>query len=75
MAERRIHASHPDYEKLNDLADKIARAQNPHMHLGKVDLDETMCRVLVAELEAAMEKELEGGPFADFLNQAAFTKK
>lgn len=65
--ERRVKKSHPDYAKLNDLADKIAKAKNPHLFKGDIDMDNIEYNALQQILEDAMADELEGGRFADFM--------
>ncbi len=72
MPERRVVKSHPDFKRLNDLADKIAHANNPHLfydmkEFGK--LPEAERNVVISELEEDMERELEGGVLRDFIDE------
>jgi hypothetical protein len=72
MPERRVFKSHPDFTRLNDLADKIARANNPHLFYDLKDfgkLPEPERNVIITELEEAMERELEGGVFRDYIDE------
>jgi hypothetical protein len=68
MPERRIMASHPDYNTLNGLSSMIAMAKNPSYHRINMDLPETERRALIQILEDEMLGELEGGAFADYIN-------
>jgi hypothetical protein len=54
--EARVYASDPAYEKLNDLAQKIAWAKNPQMFIGEVDVDPLMQKCIISDLEEAMEE-------------------
>jgi hypothetical protein len=68
MPERRIKASHPDYETLNGLSSMIAMAKNPRFHRIEIDLPEIEINALIQTLEDELCKELEGGAFADYIN-------
>lgn len=67
MSERRITKSHPDWKKLDDLSNKIAIAKNPHVH--RLNIPKTEQQAIIQTLEDEMEKELEFGRFADFINE------
>lgn len=68
MPERRIKASHPDYNTLNGLSSMIAMAKNPNFHRIEMDMPESERHALIQTLEDEMQGELEGGEFADFIN-------
>lgn len=84
MAERRVTRSHPDWKKLDELANAIAVATNPQAHwMGQetplydgasetvrayMDLAEPERQALIQILKDKMEEELEGGRFTDFIN-------
>ena len=73
--ERRITKSHPDWEKLDKVANDLAIATNPQVFFW--GLDETGRPTVIDELERiatiekvkdAMAEQLEGGRFADWIN-------
>ena len=72
---RRITKSHPDWERINRVANDLAIAINPHIFFW--GSDETGQPVVIDELERiatiekvkdAMAEQLEGGRFADWIN-------
>ena len=71
MTERRVLASHPDYDRLNDLSQKIAWAKNPQMiwEGQEVDLPEAESKALVGVLKGKMGRELQGGRFHDLISE------
>jgi hypothetical protein len=75
--ERRVTQSHPDYEKLNKLAGDLAIATNPQAHFWHRDeygvpelIDEIERKALIEIIKERMDEELEGGRFADWINQS-----
>lgn len=85
MSERRITSKHPDYERLSKLANDLSMITNPQLfwqgpefvdeETGKLmqnpnmDIDEPERRALIEIIQGRMEEELEGGRFADWINQ------
>jgi hypothetical protein len=80
MPERRVCSSHPDFNKLDELARLIAIATNPDCTWNTrtspdnelMDLPESERKALIELLKTAMDSELEGGAFADFINGGKF---
>jgi hypothetical protein len=81
MSTRSVTASHPDYERLNELTMMLVYAKNPHMVFsytgenGKAlphDLQPLEIAAMICLIETDLEKELEGGAFADYINSAAW---
>ena len=55
-----VMPSEREYERLNDLAEAIAQAHNPHCWKGPgLDIDPLMLPVIIADLEETMGKEME----------------
>ncbi len=72
MPERRVVKSHPDFKRLNELADKIAHVNNPHLFYDMKEFEKlprAERNVILSELEEAMERELEGGVLRDFIDE------
>ena len=69
---RSIFASHPDYEQLNDLSQKLAWTVNPQMLWEGRDVDRNTPehKATVFILKAELKRELLGGAFHDFINDA-----
>lgn len=72
MAFRAIKASHPDFEKINELNTLLCLVTNPHLALG-VDMDlggvdSVEMRALRQTIYSALEDELKIGRFGDFIN-------
>lgn len=77
MSTRRLKASHPDYERINMLTQMLAYAKNPALFFSPrmeggeplpLDLGEPELAAIITEVEENLEKELDGGVFADFIN-------
>lgn len=72
--ERRVKISHPDGKELFELADKIAKATNPQRwfdgqkEVKSGELPKAEQKAIKEAMKGAMEEELEGGIFKDFLN-------
>jgi hypothetical protein len=78
---RRLTKSHPDWERLNQAANDLAIAINPHMFFW--GFDENGQSTIIDELEriATVEKvkdviagHLEGGRFTDWINASPLFK-
>lgn len=68
MTERRVMPSHPDYDKLNELALMLSIAHNPQIHFNTKDATDKVEQAgIIAAVENAMEQELEGGVLHDFI--------
>lgn len=69
--ERRVFASDPDFAELDDLARKIAIANNPTLDFNgrqaveSGELPTLERRAIVETLKTEMDKKLEGGIFRD----------
>jgi len=81
--ERRITKSHPDWERLNRAANDLAIAMNPHMLFwgsdenGQptiIDIDEVERIATVEKVKDAISEHLEGGRFADWINESPLFK-
>ena len=68
---RSVKASHPDYEGLNDLSQKIAWAKNPQLLWEGRDVNTNTAehKAVVSTLKAEMGKKLQGGLFHDWINE------
>jgi len=79
--ERRINKSHPDYEELNGLADRIAQAKNPQRWFdGAKDQEEGVTQTPeyqagIQTLHDEMNKRLEGGIFRDHIENFSIKKR
>lgn len=76
--ERRITRSHPDWEKLNRVANDLAIATNPQVFFWGFDengqptiIDEVERVATVEKVKEAIAEHLEGGRFADWINASA----
>jgi hypothetical protein len=77
MSTRSVTASHPDYERLNELTMMLVHARNagmifiPRGEHGEIyppDLKPLELASIICMIEADLEKELEGGAFSDYIN-------
>ena len=73
---RRITKSHPDWEKLNQAANDLAIAMNPQVFFWGFDesgqptvIDEVERLATVEKVKESLAEHLEGGRFADWLNE------
>ena len=80
--ERRITRSHPDWEKLNKVANDLAIATNPQVFFwGLAEngqptiIDELERTSTVEKVKEAMAEHLEGGRFADWINGSSMLFK
>jgi hypothetical protein len=63
----KVMPSDPDYQKLNNLSQMIAVANNPQVHFcGEMDMDNLMRVCLISDLKDAMEKEMMGDTLDNF---------
>lgn len=73
MSERRVAKSHPDFEELFGLANRIAQATNPGRFFdGAADQSEGLTSTVewkanIQDLEDTMTEELQGGLMRDFI--------
>ena len=72
---RRITKSHPDWERINRVANDLAIAINPHIFFWGSDengqpvvIDELERIATIEKVKDAMAEQLEGGRFADWIN-------
>jgi len=72
---RRITKSHPDWERINRVANDLAIAINPHIFFWGSDengqpvvIDELERIATIEKVKNAMAEQLEGGRFADWIN-------
>lgn len=67
--ERRILASHPDYEEINRLNLMRSILLNPNVHWNTHDqnMSELDRTVLLSDIDSAIDEVLDGGIFRDFL--------
>jgi len=72
---RRITKSHPDWERINRVANDLAVAINPHIFFWGSDengqpvvIDELERIATIEKVKNAMAEQLEGGRFADWIN-------
>jgi hypothetical protein len=79
--ERRITRSHPDWERINRVANDLAIALNPQVFFWGYDenglptvIDEVERIATVEKVKEAMAEHLEGGRFADWINASALFK-
>jgi hypothetical protein len=79
--ERRLTKSHPDWEKLNQAANDLAIAINPHVFFWGLDesgvptvIDELERIATVEKVKEAIAQHLEGGRFADWINASPLFK-
>jgi hypothetical protein len=79
--ERRITKSHPDWERINKVANDLAIATNPHIFFWGLDetgqptvMDEVERLATVEKVKEAMAGHLEGGRFADWINTGLLFK-
>jgi hypothetical protein len=73
--ERRITKSHPDWERINQVANDLAIAINPHVFFWRSDetgqptlMDELERVATVERVKEAMAQHLEEGRFTDWIN-------
>lgn len=78
---RRLTKSHPDWERLNQAANDLAIATNPHMFFWGLDenaepiiIDELERIATVEKVKDAIAEQLEGGRFADWINAGLLFK-
>ena len=85
MPERRVTSKHPDYERLSGLANDLSMITNPQLFWQgpefvdeqtgvlvqnpNMDLDEPERQAIIELIQGQMEAELEGGRFADWIDQ------
>lgn len=69
MGERRVKRSHPDFNKLFQLANDIAIRMNPHVFFNLRKSPKVESTVEAEKLKEEMKGELEGGIFRDELNK------
>ena len=79
--ERRITKSHPDWERINKVANDLAIATNPHLFFWGLDengqptvIDEVERIAAVEKVKEALTVHLEGGRFADWINRSPLFK-
>jgi hypothetical protein len=79
--ERRITKSHPDWERINKVANDLAIATNPHVFFWGFDengrptiIDPVERLATVEKVKEAMAEHLEGGRFADWINASPLFK-
>ena len=72
---RRITKSHPDWERINRVANDLAIAINPQVFFWGFDehgqpavIDELERIATIEKVKNAMAEHLEGGRFADWIN-------
>jgi len=72
---RRITKSHPDWERINKVANDLAIATNPQAFFWGLDengqpivIDELERIATVEKVKEALAEHLEGGRFADWIN-------
>jgi len=81
MSERRVAKSHPDFEELFGLANRIAQATNPGRFFdGAADQSEGLTSTVewkagVQVLHDEMDKRLEGGVFRDHVEELPIRKR
>ena len=78
---RRLTKSHPDWERINKMANDLALAINPHVFFWGSDengqpivIDELERIATVEKVREAMASHLEGGRFADWINASPLFK-
>jgi hypothetical protein len=78
---RRITKSHPDWERINKVANDLAIATNPQAFFWGSDengqptvIDESERRATVEKIKEALAEHLEGGRFADWINTSPLFK-
>jgi hypothetical protein len=85
MPERRVTCKHPDYERLSGLANDLSVITNPQLfwqgpefvdeqtgvliQSPNMDIDGPERQAIIEIIQGQMEVELEGGRFADWINQ------
>lgn len=69
MTERRVLPSHPDYEELNNHAQMLAIATNPHLFFNVQEIPTVEQAVLLDDIYVGMYELLDGGIMRDFINQ------
>lgn len=79
--ERRITKSHPDWERINKVANDLAIAINPQVFFWGLDengkptiIDEVERIAIVEKVKEVMAEHLEGGRFADWINTSPLFK-
>lgn len=79
--ERRITRSHPDWERINKVANDLAIATNPHVFFWGYDengqptaIDEVERLAIVDKVKEVLAEHLEGGRFADWINTSPLFK-
>ena len=79
--ERRITKSHPDWERINKVANDLAIAINPQVFFwglnengGPTIIDEVERIAIVEKVKEVMAEHLEGGRFADWINTSPLFK-
>jgi hypothetical protein len=79
--ERRITKSHPDWERINKVANDLAIATNPQVFFWGFDengqpaiIDQVERLATVEKVKEAMAEHLEGGRFADWINTGSLFK-
>jgi len=77
---RRITKTHPDWERINRVANDLAIATNPHVFFWGSDengqpvvIDELEKIATIEKVKNAMAEQLEGGRFADWINTGALS--
>jgi hypothetical protein len=79
--ERRMTRSHPDWERINKVANDLAIATNPHVFFWGYDedgqptvIDEVERLAIVEKVKEVLAEHLEGGRFADWINTSPLFK-